>query len=632
MAGKYLTKTVFALWLAVVMLLGNPGRSFVLHAEESDVVITKQPEDVEVNYPDGASFHVEVDHPENVASYQWYLSDGWTVFELDGESAKTDTLILPSLEYTPNPHYLSCEITDKNGNKIHSEDAVLTNPNFDDDLKVLYVGEHGILPGETLDLAKEGVGSGTVTYDVNGVDATFENVHYSNETVIFDKRLSPSMGVFFFGRHMEEPEIHFHFKGDNVFESVFFDEEYNNAGVVFNCYFGIEENAPTAVFEGDGTLTLNGGSNSIYADGNIDLAMKINATGLENVYSDAITGNTILVENGAELNLKPNGIGIRARGDLRTFEGSVISIDSIAPHVSVGPTFKSLIQVAGVMNCVGTEINLHGTAYPDTFIPYGNYLVNFTGITLDNLGDLNLDSTKIDISFDCEEGSDLYALNFCGIIGGENSSSLVLENGSSVNINIDVPTVTGSTGILFPGDVRVEEDCSISLNIASLGEASGIETLRGFIVNDGNVTSHVKSYNEQGVYGIVSGDILVNINDSKYAVSSIAEKGLALAADTGERSGEDVKPIDGYKARMINLAGKASIIEPKNAEINVCAVPGYGDFITAETVFVKGNLETPASEVKISVRQSNALYYGLAAFALLAIGAMLFLKKKRKKA
>ncbi|MBQ1775656.1 MAG: LPXTG cell wall anchor domain-containing protein, partial [Erysipelotrichaceae bacterium] len=75
-----------------------------------------------------------------------------------------------------------------------------------------------------------------------------------------------------------------------------------------------------------------------------------------------------------------------------------------------------------------------------------------------------------------------------------------------------------------------------------------------------------------------------------------------------------------------------SIIEPKNAEINVCAVPGYGDFITAETVFVKGNLETPASEVKISVRQSNALYYGLAAFALLAIGAMLFLKKKRKKA
>ena len=284
------------------------------------------------------------------------------------------------------------------------------------------------------------------------------------------------------------------------------------------------------------------------------------------------------------------------------------------------------------MNCAGTEINLHGTAYPDTFIPYGNYLVNFTGITLDNLGDLNLDSTKIDISFDCEEGSDLYALNFCGIIGGENSSSLVLENGSSVNINIDVPTVTGSTGILFPSDVRVEEDCSISLNIASLGEASGIETLRGFIVNDGNVTSHVKSYDEQGVYGIVSGDILVNINDSKYAVSSIAEKGLALAADTGERSGEDVKPVDGYKARMINLAGKASIIEPKNAEINVCAVPGYGDFITAETVFVKGNLETPASEVKISVRQSNVLYYGLAAFALLAIDAMLFLKKKRKKA
>ena len=35
-------------------------------------VITKQPEDVMVHYPEGATFTVEVSDPDAVESYQWY--------------------------------------------------------------------------------------------------------------------------------------------------------------------------------------------------------------------------------------------------------------------------------------------------------------------------------------------------------------------------------------------------------------------------------------------------------------------------------------------------------------------------------------------------------------------------------
>ena len=623
-------RSLCLVFLSAVMFLSS-FLSLPVYADEASVTITKQPEDAEVPYPSGASFLVQVDHPENVASYKWYLSDGWTVFELDGESAASDMLIIPSTEYRPNPHYLVCEITDKNGNKIYSEEAVMTDPDFELDKKVLYVGEYALQPGDLLDLGETGAGSGIVTFGANGVDITFENVSLSNEKAIFDRRLAPSLGVFFFGRHMSEPEINFHFEGDNVIENTFYDADYNSAGIDFNIYFGIEENAPTAVFDGDGTLTLKGGSNSIYADGNLDLGVNIIDEGLAGVYSDSITANTILVEGGTTLDLHPNGTGIRARGDLRTYEGSVIKVSSIAPHVSVGPTFKNLIQVAGGMYIQGTQMDLHGTAKAETFVPYSNYLVNYTGIALDNLGDLNLDHSSVDISFECEKSEEPFALNFCGILAGENSSSVVLDNASSISINMDIPSVMGSTGILAPGDVRVSKDSSIDINIASLGEVSAIEAERAFIVEDGTVSSSVKSYDESKTYGIVSGDVSVTLNDKKYSVSSIAENGLALAADTGERGAETIEPIENYEARKIRLGGKAVFTAPGNAAVNVYPVPGYGDTITAETIFTKGDYAFPAKEVKIEVKQDNAIWYGLGALAVLGLVGFLFLKKKKTK-
>ena len=99
---------------------------------EGGPVITAQPENVDVEYPDRAMFKVEVEDPDSVASYQWELTDGYSTFILQGESAKTDTLVIPATEENVNPLKVRCTVTDKDGNSTVSDYGMLTVTNCDD--------------------------------------------------------------------------------------------------------------------------------------------------------------------------------------------------------------------------------------------------------------------------------------------------------------------------------------------------------------------------------------------------------------------------------------------------------------------------------------------------------------------
>ena len=622
-------KKLFSL-IFVSLLIFNAAVKNVQADEEPTVSIVTQPENVEVEYPNGATFHVEVDHPENVASYQWELSDGYNVFTLDGTSATTDTMVIPYTEQMTGTNYLCCIITDKNGNKIFTEDAELTVINPDVDKPVLYLGDSAIEPGESLDLKDTLQGSGTIRFDENGTDIYFNDVHYHNDVSIYDTGLQ-SIGIFLFARHGQELTYTMHFDGENVIDNTMFDPEYNAGGICLNGYFGLEENYPTLLIDGDGSLTLNGGSNAIYCDGNVEIAMDITTRAMEDLYNDAITGKTILIDEGVHLDLYPNGTGIRARGDLRTYKDSVIDIHSIAPHVSVGPTVKYIVNVDGGMYMESTKLNIAGYAYPKTFEPYGSFLVNFTGIGFNGIGGLSANASVIDIALNCDKGEDLYALNFCGIVGGENSSSVDLSGASELNINLDVENVYGATGILVPGDLNADKDSKIAVRIRSQGEAAAIEADRAILFNDASVDVSAISLDESNTFGIVSSDISIALNDKKYSVYSNAPNGIALAADTGNRSTE-VKKVDGYQPSVIKLSDKAVISKPQKANINLHGVPGYDDIIAAETIF-EGDSQTPAQEVLISFRKDNTpwIIAGIAGVAALACIAYMLSRKKKNK-
>jgi hypothetical protein len=78
---------------AVMAVLLIPVRAFAAPLE-----ITQQPQDIEVAYPDGGSFRVEVSDPEQVASYQWVISDTYSDFYPVGTSAASDTFVVVSTE------------------------------------------------------------------------------------------------------------------------------------------------------------------------------------------------------------------------------------------------------------------------------------------------------------------------------------------------------------------------------------------------------------------------------------------------------------------------------------------------------------------------------------------------------
>ena len=598
MLKKWMTAAA-ALLLMVAVL---PGAA---RAEEDDgLKITVQPESREVAYPEGASFHVEVDRPEDVASYKWELSDGYTVFELDGTSASTDTLVIPSTEQESNPVYLCCTITDKNGKKIFTEDAVLTVTNKDEDKPVLYVGGYALQPGDTLDLADTTYGSGVITFDPDGVNITLDNVRYDNSVVIFDRTLDPGMGLYLHSRHGSAYEYYIHCKGENVFNNTYFDPSINSGGVTINSHFGVADdpNKPSLIFDGD-SLTVNGGQYAIYSDGEIEINTDLTINPLEEHYCDGVRGHSIFVGENAKLQLNVCGTGLIALGDLRLYPGSDITVDSIMPHVSQGPTVKSLIIVHGSMYSSGAKITLNGRGTPDNFVPYDAFIANMTG--LECWGGLNLTDTKVTVDLGVEPAEDQYAINFCGIMG-DDATALSMSDESSVSIRIQSPDVFGATGVNIGGRAFLEPGCRVDADLSAAGRVIGACIEGGLNLEDAVVNVRAESLTGEETAGILCGGLNVRLKADDRQIRSRAEGGTALLVFSEDPVDEPGAYSPDYEPEILTLDDEIRISIPENAEISGAAYEKYGRQYKAEAVYDAAKTEKPAEEVLITAKKDAA--------------------------
>ncbi|MBO7698802.1 MAG: hypothetical protein J6S38_07215, partial [Erysipelotrichaceae bacterium] len=181
---------------------------------EGKITIVRQPEDVKVNYPEGASFSVKVNNPEDVQSYQWLASDGASMFVLTGESAYTDTLIIPSTMQDDPVMFYQCKIIDTDGVETYSETAVLEVMNPEESKTVLYVGDYALVPGEKLDLEDTTLGTGTIEFDKDGVNITLTHLVLDNKAMTYDLALSPALCLYLVRRDSEDLEYYFHLVGD----------------------------------------------------------------------------------------------------------------------------------------------------------------------------------------------------------------------------------------------------------------------------------------------------------------------------------------------------------------------------------------------------------------------------------
>ena len=592
---------LFALVLAAAVGLVAPGSAYAAGAS-----ITQQPQDVEVVYPAGATFLVEVDNPDIVLSYQWMAYDSvGKPFILDGTSASTDTLIIPSTERTWSDLRFVCVIEDNQGHTTYTEPARAIITNEEENKPVLYVGEFALEPGDTLNLEDTPLGSGIVEYDANGVDITLTAVDANVKYPVFDSTLSPSMGLMFESQDEWQPEYRFHINGTCTIVNPYFDLSRNAAGVVFNSWFrcGDLESAekPTIVLEGDGALMLVGGGNQYYSDANLKVDVDLKTISNAAVFCDGLRAGDIEITDGTRVQLGVNGTAIHTEGDLRVGQGAKLEIVSYGPHVSQGPTTKNIMFIVGSVYAKGADIDIRMVGDASQYRVYNSYLAVWYGIDLVGEGSLYLDNSRLSIAIESQRGIDTFGINWGGISGEGETNSVSLVNGSMVVVSGNLPNVMMANGIYVPGTLTVDENSSVQVDLHADGEVFGIVAESGLEVNDGSVTVQVGSLVDGKCYGIIAGGITLNLEKGG-SVYSLAEGGLAIGADTGVvvTDGSGSGWVPDYKAEKLILGGKATIANPEKSGISPWGVPYMGNAKLVETVFDAGDTAKPAEEVLIT--------------------------------
>ncbi|MCR4963257.1 MAG: S-layer homology domain-containing protein [Firmicutes bacterium] len=586
--------------LALLAALILPALFSAAAYADDGPVITVQPKDAQVNYPDGATFHVEVAAPEQVASWQWVASDGNSEFDLDGVSATTDTLVIPSTMQDDPDMFYCCVITDKAGKSAVSDPVRLHILNPMEDKTVLYVGDYALEPGEKLDISKTPLGKGTVSFAADGVNITLDSVQINSSGMTYGSGLTPSFGLYLVRRHSPIQKYYLHFRGDCLIDDTFYDPEYNAAGVAVNSFFACKgnEEVPTVVIDGDGKLTVKGGTNQIYSDGNIELAADI-VTGVNGDYfNDGIRCNDLTVDDGVKVKLRVNGTAVHTEGDLCLNEGATLEAESSSPHVSVGPTAKNILFIVGDVKAKNAKLHLKGWADPANFVPYNAYVGVMSGISLAGGGSVIAEGAAISVELSAKHADEPYAMNFYGISGDGEDNDVILTQGATLDVRINAPEVTNAGGVSIPGFFDVEDGSRVDIDILAAGEVLAAEADRKLAVADSIVESKTKSADGGLTLGLVCGEAYISLNETGSSLHSVAKDGVAFAA--GQPGDEEtVKYIDGYQAKWIELAGLTRCVDPENAEINLYGIPGYGSVIRAETFF-GSDKSKPAAEVLLT--------------------------------
>ena len=572
-------------------------------ADTGAPVIVTQPEDVIVSYPEGASFSIEVDHPELVASYQWIEVDQvGNEFVLNGSSAHTDTLVVPSTQGLNAELDYYCVVTGTDGSETASEPGRLDIDNRGVSKPVFYVGEYAVEPGETLDLSTVDIGdgytlgSGTVAYDANGTDITITDLDFDNSHSMCDILCGPNVGISLVFDHPDEEEYTVTFVGENRIMNTYFDPDYNASGIPVDFYFVGTEEPPLVNLVGDGSLTVTNGSYAIRNTGDMFIDMDITvAQTLEN-YGDGIVAEHIMVAEGNTLDLTVYGSAINAGGNL-FIQNADVTAHAHAPHISMGIATKNILQAGGDLVLDGANVSIDTSANPEIC----SHVAGLTGLNADNTVYISNGST-VSYSASVNEGDELYASQFLGISG----IAVEIED-STMDITIDCPYIFSVMGIYTEEGLTVLNS-ELDVNVRTSGVVNGIAPEGELNVNESaiNVTAGTYDYyadlGESACYGTLCGTAVIRITDPAIRFSSTAEGGLAFGCNLDNIQDDPAEYEEGYQATKIDLQGCA-VQTPANAVAAPGNVPqgddSYRYYITVETYYDVQDISAPASEVVI---------------------------------
>ena len=533
-----------------------------LHITNKDSVFTTQPKNQAVEYPKGTTFEVATADPDSVQSYQWYLYDKSTKKEiqLDGSTATTQQLYIPSTTKQDDGRSYFCRLTLKGGKKVDSEKAVLKISNKKENKPVLYVGNYAIDPSvdsgkvSTLFLANLDISTkaaddaatdntfNSITFNGKTNTITFRNVHFSNSNAKYDHKYSPAVGIRLVADQNSQEKYTFEFQGENEIGIANLDSAIDDAAAAFRFDFDNAKKDPEIVFtekktdnDPKGTLKTTGGKTAIVCDGDLKIKAEVK----------------VVPESGSTAS---NGIECE---NLTLSEGCDLTANACGTAVYVHDTFKMESGAKALL-----QSRLYKKASKNAVLYAGKEL-------------------------DIEKGS------LTVTAGADDSASV--SSFSGIECGGDVDISDGSTVLMASKD---SEKKSIP-GVTTPGNVYGIKTSGKFELEDSHLSVWTKSSDGKGkAFGVLCGSASVSLSKEKvFTVQCVADDGIAFAALTGKSGSTEQGYQDNYTPTKITFE-TAGVLVPASSKISSGSIKDGSKYDYIETVYNKSATSAPAAGVR----------------------------------
>ena len=533
-----------------------------LHITNKDTVFATQPKSQTVAYPKGTTFEVVAADSDSVESYQWYLYDKSTKKEiqLDGSTAATQQLYIPSTTKQDDGRTYFCRLTFKDGKKADSEKAVLKISNKKENKPVLYVGNYAIDPSvdsgkvSTLFLANLDISTkaaddaatdntfNSITFNGKTNTITFRNVHFSNSKAKYDHKYSPAVGIRLVADQNSQEKYTFEFLGENEIGIKNQDSAIDDAAAAFRFDFDNAKKDPEIIFtekktdnDPKGTLKTIGGKTAIVCDG--DLKIKAETTVVPEAGSTASSGiecENLTLSEGCNLIANACGTAVYAHDAFKMESGAKAMLQSML--------YKKALKNA----------------------------VLYAGKELD-----------------IEKG-------YLKVTAGADDSSSV-SSFSGIECGGDVDISEGSTVLMASKD----SDQKSIPGVTTPGNVYGIKTSGKFELEDSHLSVWTKSSDGKGkAFGVLCGSANISLSKEKvYTVQCVADDGIAFAALTGKSGSTEQGYQENYTPTKITFE-TAGVLVPASSKISSGSIKDGSKYDYIETVYNKSATSAPAAGVR----------------------------------
>ena len=506
---------------------------------------------VPVEFPDGYTLSAVVKNESRVWAYNW-IGTGetdahaescseknyqpWDI--LRGTTATTNTLEVPSIAGFGDVERYRLLTIYEDMTRVYTPVitvGIVAPEKYGD---YAFFDEYVFKKGETLDLEALGIGLGTITFDANGTEFTFDNVNYVSDTFKSDGiRCTP--GFLYY--HKEVGDYAIHLVGENYLTNVF--EYQNAAGFTVNVQGERSDTESTLLIDGTGSLHIVGGDKGIYAPCELTVDTTITFSSYLDRAMTAIDAYAIRLTDNARIYATNVGSGLfTSLGGMLIDEGAVVDLRLTAPKpVKVISNYAQVNGLYATSNMLiySDHVNVTLTVNSDM---YGEFEgVAACGLIVSAQGNIWIEGAKIDlnlftrsssaranVAFDQANG--IFAQEDICITGSDEKGATELK----MNLQADLFNYVQAIG--SGKDVVIDEKSVVDIYARSVTGFDGISAGDGKVTIDGGAQIDLDGFRmilDEDAFGIFATEF--EIGDA--ALSVRLNNGFAMAIYLGVRQG-----------------------------------------------------------------------------------------------